>query len=435
MRKAASLAKQEGIVVNNDVRKQGIHLDRAVVIKEISMNTPKGMIKAVVKFAESSQADLLATRWLFLIRKDSVRMAKAASRDQFRVLLFTLPVGTTAHDFGNLLEEASGKTCVINQLLESGNRTHCAVVGFKSDEMLESAFCTCDRHGKLGYSVLECDAEIAFTLKPPKSFIKQITLDENCLQLAKLYVKKSVPISYPAAFGGKSWAQVISSASMSFGLFVDSELSLFSSSGLGSDGLPPSTFLLNSALNECLSSLEQFLGLLSDQVSCILKCLDGTKLVSLVSVSNGTPAVSVSQPLASVLSVVANSNSLSDIVLDSPDSLFNTPLLIATDGPVLGSSSSKVLTFKLGSLESKFVALEVLEVAKTIDYVFVLSNLINVILDCGVAGVKEFFDTDHRAVFVSVGLGGLLDVQLNSLHKQANRDCWKFNVNNADRVK
>ncbi|KAG9305703.1 hypothetical protein G9A89_022625, partial [Geosiphon pyriformis] len=48
------------------------------------------------------------------------------------------------------------------------------------------------------------------------------------------------------------------------------------------------------------------------------------------------------------------------MVLDSPDSLSNIPFPIATDDLVLGSSSSKVLTSKLGSLESKFVALEVL---------------------------------------------------------------------------
>ncbi|KAG9306403.1 hypothetical protein G9A89_018286 [Geosiphon pyriformis] len=49
------------------------------------------------------------------------------------------------------------------------------------------------------------------------------------------------------------------------------------------------------------------------------------------------------------------------MVLDSPDSLSNTLLPIATDSPALGSSSSKVLTSKLDSLKSKFVALEVLD--------------------------------------------------------------------------
>ncbi|KAG9287412.1 hypothetical protein G9A89_023784 [Geosiphon pyriformis] len=565
--KAVLLAREIRITINTNLKKQGICSDQAIVIKEILMDTSKkmiiaafsefGQVKTVIEFAESSQADLLAAKWSFLIRKNSVRMAKA-----FRTLLFTLPVGTIAHDLENVLEKADGKTCVINWSLKSGNRTHCAVVGFKFDKMLESAFCMvpifggvklswarlglvwCNRCGKLGHSVLECDAEIASTPKPSKLFIN----------------------------------------------------------GLSSGGLLLSTFTLNSALNKCLLSLEQSLELLSDQVSCILKCLNGAKLVPLVPVSNETPAISVFQSFASVLSVVANSNSLFNMVLDSPDGLSDTSFPIATDGLVLGSSSSKVLTSKLDSFESKFVVLEVLVnsilvslvwkvamcnikemnnsvkqndiirwhkeinnvilivtktklkdkicpwimgkfdsiwvftsgldsghlgsgiaiimnnflvwhvckvldisgqflslrllfknnlsvlvlglyveaslvvhfsqadnvnsliakvvnessfvilggdfnkdgsyksvsfkryfdlglvnslggssygkeatwnnsrgVAKTIDYVFVLSNLVNAILDHGVAGIEEFFNTDHRAVFVSVGLGGLLD--------------------------
>ncbi|KAG9284149.1 hypothetical protein G9A89_022923 [Geosiphon pyriformis] len=216
MEKATSLAKKEGITVNINLKKQGICSDWAIIIKKIPMDTPKRMIvaalsefgQAVVEFAKLSQVDLLAAKWSFLIGKDSVQVAKAVgncetwtSRDQFRALLFTLPVGTTAHDLGNLLEGAGEKMC--------------------SNEMLESAFCTvpilggvklswvrlglvwCDKCGKLGHLVLECDAEIASTPKPPKSFIKRVILDENCLQLAKLYAKKSVPIFRPTAFGSK----------------------------------------------------------------------------------------------------------------------------------------------------------------------------------------------------------------------------------------
>ncbi|KAG9297322.1 hypothetical protein G9A89_002011 [Geosiphon pyriformis] len=291
MEKTASLAREKGITINTNLKKQEIHSDWAVVIKEILMDTPKGMIiaalfkfgqvKAVVEFAKSNQADLLAAKWLFLIGKDSVHVAKAvrncetwASRDWFRALLFTLPVGTTVHDLGNFLEGAGRKMCVINRSLESGNRTHCAVVGFESDKILESAFHTVlilggvklswarlglvryDRYGKLGHSVLECNAEIAFTFKPSKLFIKWVTLDENHLQLAKLYMKKSVLISHPAAFGDKLWAQIISSVSMSSGPSIGSNSSLFFSGGLGSDSLLPFTFTLNSALNKCLLSLE-----------------------------------------------------------------------------------------------------------------------------------------------------------------------------------
>ncbi|KAG9296257.1 hypothetical protein G9A89_014849 [Geosiphon pyriformis] len=73
-------------------------------------------------------------------------------------------------------------------------------------------------------------------------------------------------------------------------------------------------------------------------------------------------------------------------------------------------------------------------VGKTIDYIFVGGNLSFAIAGHQVVSVSDFFDTDHKTVVVSVGLGGLLDVQLNSLHKQANKDCWKFKIRNADCV-
>ncbi|KAG9304324.1 hypothetical protein G9A89_019886 [Geosiphon pyriformis] len=68
------------------------------------------------------------------------------------------------------------------------------------------------------------------------------------------------------------------------------------------------------------------------------------------------------------------------------------------------------------------------DVRKTIDYVLVSSNLVNVIVHCGVSDANEYFEMDHWAVSVSLGLGGLLDMQLNSLHKQ-------FNFKGADDVK
>ncbi|KAG9304397.1 hypothetical protein G9A89_019959 [Geosiphon pyriformis] len=73
-------------------------------------------------------------------------------------------------------------------------------------------------------------------------------------------------------------------------------------------------------------------------------------------------------------------------------------------------------------------------VKKTIDYVFVFSSLVSAIIHRDVLEVGEHYNMDHQAVFVSIGLGGLLDMQLNSLRKQANKDHWKFNFKSADRI-
>ncbi|KAG9301049.1 hypothetical protein G9A89_015785 [Geosiphon pyriformis] len=56
-------------------------------------------------------------------------------------------------------------------------------------------------------------------------------------------------------------------------------------------------------------------------------------------------------------------------------------------------------------------------VTKTIDFLFVSPNLVNAILDCNILNVVEFFDTNHQAVSVSVGLGGLLDTHLCFIRK------------------
>ncbi|KAG9307382.1 hypothetical protein G9A89_017211 [Geosiphon pyriformis] len=218
MRKAASLAKKEEIIVNNNVRKQGLCSDWAVVIKEILMDMSKDMIIAAVsEFG--------------IIKSIKIQL-----------------VGTTVHDLGTLLDGAEGKTCVINRLLETGNQFCCAVVCFESDEILESAFHTepifgsvqllwarlklvqCGRCGHFGHSALKCNASDVSSPVPP-NLTKRSSFGASHLQLAKLYAKKNVLISHPAVFGGKSWAQVVS--------FVSPPGGSPSGSGLLSDGASP----------------------------------------------------------------------------------------------------------------------------------------------------------------------------------------------------
>ncbi|KAG9303919.1 hypothetical protein G9A89_005829 [Geosiphon pyriformis] len=74
-------------------------------------------------------------------------------------------------------------------------------------------------------------------------------------------------------------------------------------------------------------------------------------------------------------------------------------------------------------------------VKKTINYVFISLNLINVVVYHGISDVSKHFDTDYQAVSVSLGLDGLLDTYLISLHKQVNRNCWKFDIKNANKAK
>ncbi|KAG9302279.1 hypothetical protein G9A89_008770 [Geosiphon pyriformis] len=84
MEMAALLAREKGIDINSDLKRQEVHSDQTVVIKEISMDTPKEIIiaalakfgkiksikiqliglwqKAVMEFAEPSQTEHLAAK-------------------------------------------------------------------------------------------------------------------------------------------------------------------------------------------------------------------------------------------------------------------------------------------------------------------------------------------------------------------------------------
>ncbi|KAG9300107.1 hypothetical protein G9A89_000847 [Geosiphon pyriformis] len=366
---AASLAREKRIVVNTDLKKQGMHSDWAVVLKKILMDMPKDMIvatKAVVEFTKSSQTNQLASKWSFLIGKDLVRVARAvgdcdvwALRDCYRALLFTLPMGTTVHNLGTFLDKVGGKTCVINHSLETGNRFCCAVVCFESVDDLNSAFLggvqlswarfdlVCyGKCGHLGHLALECDASNVLSLEFP-SLSRKPASNTNRLQLARLYAKKNVPISHSAAFGGKSWAQVVSLAFSSSG----------SSSGfgfgsgvfsLGVSDLGGGLLLLandNSSLNAQLASLEHSLKLLHDQVSGIVYRLSSMNLVPLAPFSSSL----------GILDVPAATNF--DMILDDTSHDPVVALSLPHVGSDLGLSSSKVLTSKVDSLESKLVAL------------------------------------------------------------------------------
>ncbi|KAG9300739.1 hypothetical protein G9A89_023537 [Geosiphon pyriformis] len=87
-----------------------------------------------------------------------------------------------------------------------------------------------------------------------------------------------------------------------------------------------------------------------------------------------------------------------------------------------------LVNFLLGSSVAK-------SVKKTIDYMFVSSSLVSVIIHHDVLEVGKHYNMDHQAVSVSIGLSGLLDAQLNSLRKQANKDCWKFDFKGANGVR
>ncbi|KAG9284067.1 hypothetical protein G9A89_022841 [Geosiphon pyriformis] len=359
MKKAILLARKKEITINSDLKKQKIHSDWAIVIKEILMNMPKKMIIATV--SEFGNIKSIKIQLIGMWQKTMIIIPyweKLSACDYghkkseyLDTLLFTLPVRMTAHDLSTLLEKASEKTCVINCSLETGNQTHCIIIGFKSENELESAFYTEPIFGgmrffwarldlKFKHLALEYNAsDTLVSALSRKNFIKN-AFDVNCLQLVRLYVKKNVLIFYPATF-------IVFSASFSGGLLFESGSGsfFFGISGLGDSS--PFVLTNNFSLNACLASLERSLELLGDQVSGILHKLGSMKLVSLAPLPS-------SGHLVALINVNLDSNL--DIVLDN-SVVMPVPLSVV---PALGLSSLKILTTKVGCLEFKLVTLEAL---------------------------------------------------------------------------
>ncbi|KAG9284285.1 hypothetical protein G9A89_002095 [Geosiphon pyriformis] len=465
LNKVKVLVINNKIFFNNDLRKINSWSNQEVIIKKIPIDLPRSAvesvfakfdkIKALVEFESPKVASSVASKWSVLMRKDFV--------DQHRALLYTLPVGTTAYDLSGLLDLYSVFYC-----LSLACCAKCKQFGYISDACLSDGIS--EVHGK------------------------RVVTNQNWVHLAGIYKKKQAPIAHPVFFGDRTWAQVAGGFSFRVASLVSLGASLF---------LVVETFLFASALFSehdvfgHLASLECSLELLADQVSGILVKLGSIKLVSLATTSNASPPT--------VLVSVVSGLDL-DMVLNDASAVSNlSPLVISDISSIISPSSFKVLTTKVGGLESKIVALEVLVesvlekldclcsdislarhvckvsevpgqllsiklffknklsvsilglyagtsslvqfsqagevnslIAKTVNkssFVVLGGDFNENVIDHNVVDVNKHFNIDHWAVSVSVGLGSLLDTQLNSLYRQANRDCWKFDFKNADNSK
>ncbi|KAG9284465.1 hypothetical protein G9A89_014069 [Geosiphon pyriformis] len=370
MEKAMLLVKEKRIVVNTDLKRQEIHLDQAVVIKKIPMNMPKDMIIAALAEFDSVHVVIAVDDYETWV-----------SRDRFKALLFTLPVEISTHDLGTLLNGAGRKICVINCSMNSSNWVCCAVVGFKSEEDLKSAYCTelifgsvklswtrldlvrCEKCGHFGHSALECNTPTPLIFKSSKP-VKKVSLEGHHFRLVKLYTRKGVPISKPAVF-------VVLLAFPSSGSHFDSGFGP-SSSPFGSSSIKKSPPVVQDEflINDHLTLLECSLELLANQVSDIVHRLNSVELVLLVLIT---------QVVLLATSVFTLALPDTDMVLNVLQLFFLFFFSVLEDKVVdLGLSSSKVLTSKVGNLESKMMALKVF-----------IGSILGKVATCNVRGMSN----------------------------------------------
>ncbi|KAG9304351.1 hypothetical protein G9A89_019913 [Geosiphon pyriformis] len=529
--KAREMAIHEKIVVNSDLKKANIHLNQEVIIKKISVDLPKLAVKSVfskfgrvvfirmqliglwqktlIEFELSEVASLVVSKWSVLMEKDLVHMALAVSnkqmwvsRDQHWALLYTLLIGTTAHNLSGLLDSYVMYV-----------RDRCAVICFANEASKLAAFGSVLVFKRVSFGVCSVGGNSG-------SHGKRVVTDLDRVCLASIYKKKQAPVTCPVSFGDRTWASVVGA------LLVHSSYgdSLILGSNKVGKPLPSvvndlkehlinieSSFIslagqideLAKRLNSLMLAVSQpspgwkdivmGVGLgdaTGDETAAIVHSTASLEVVKLENMLEGLAALVMSLSVRlDGLALAVNSSLAKHVykVSEVPGQLLSIKLLFKNKLSVfilgLYAGASLVVQFsqtgEINSLiakavnESSFIILggdfnedgshkcasfkkwfdldlinslrgssfvksltwcNSCGISKTIDYVFISSNLVGVIMDCDVDGIEDYFDTDHKAVYVSVGLGGLLNVRLNLLHKQANRDYWKYDINNTNEI-
>ncbi|KAG9284995.1 hypothetical protein G9A89_009805 [Geosiphon pyriformis] len=146
LNKAREIVICKKILVNDDVRKANNHSDREVIIKEIPIDLPRSAVESVFsKFGKivSIKMQLIGLWQKALVEFELSEVANSVhvalvindkqtwiSRDQHQALLYTLPIGTTAHDLFNLLVSYGGKSCFISRNPSLYVHDRCAVICF-----------------------------------------------------------------------------------------------------------------------------------------------------------------------------------------------------------------------------------------------------------------------------------------------------------------
>ncbi|KAG9301986.1 hypothetical protein G9A89_021030 [Geosiphon pyriformis] len=408
-----SLEKAKKLAISEKILK--------IVVKEIPVDLFKLAVESV--FSKFGKIVLIKIKNLVHVTLAVSDKELWITKNYHQAFLYTLSVEITAYDLSDLLNSYSRKTCFIghNPSLYVCNR--CVIV------------CFTNKISKLA-AVGSVSVFKDVNLHWAGLFLACYAL---CKQFGHVFNVCSVVLS-----GGGSPPDV---ASFFLGF----------------------AFSVNSGLSNHVAVLEQFLELLSDQVSVLLKKLSFVELVFLTVFSSTLPLV-VSVFL--VLNMV-----LDNMLVLSTLSFFVSSDLVAD----FSSSNSKILTTKIGRLNlvwkiaicnaqnmnnptkqediiywHKNIGNLILIITETklkdsgylgsgiaiiMDsflacYVCKVSEVpVNTIVSCDVLDVNEHFDTNYQVVYVSVGLGGLLNMQLNSLHNQVNKDHWKFNFKYADKAK
>ncbi|KAG9307310.1 hypothetical protein G9A89_017138 [Geosiphon pyriformis] len=295
MMAAEKLANDHDVVVNTNLKHPvNNHTNWDIIIKEIPVNTSIKTVRAavlefgVVVSIKMQLADLLASKWSILIGKNAIWVARADvnkqtwdSRDEFKALFYTFPVGTNAYDLWNFIGSVGGKTCVIEHNSVNYTWAHCTTVCFESESDLNQALAntpvikgvslhwSClfaalySSYNSLGHTSRNCkSAGVSSSLKGKRAPLSA----QDRFRLVKIYERKSAPVSHPLAFDKKTWASVVGSILSGTFFEYDSQLGSIRN---GKPLLP----VVND-LEKCLVSIKSSLVSLMKQIGKLAKRLE-----------------------------------------------------------------------------------------------------------------------------------------------------------------
>ncbi|KAG9285845.1 hypothetical protein G9A89_013270 [Geosiphon pyriformis] len=139
------LTSGHGVIVNTNFKcPVNNHTNWAIVLKKIPVGTSVKAVRVAVSEFEKIKA--IRMQLSIFIRKNVVCMARTDidkqtwnAKDNYKVLLYTLPIRTTAHNLWDFIGSVSGKTCVIDCNPVNYTHVYCAIVCFNSELKLVKA--------------------------------------------------------------------------------------------------------------------------------------------------------------------------------------------------------------------------------------------------------------------------------------------------------
>ncbi|KAG9291581.1 hypothetical protein G9A89_022000 [Geosiphon pyriformis] len=186
------------------------------------------------------------------------RVEQTILEKEHRALLYTLPIGTNAHDIWDFIGSVGEKTCVINQHSVTYVWARCVVVCFDSATSINAV---------MGITSVLKDANLCGNVSPGGPTRKLLS-DDNKSRLASIYTRHSASISCPVSFGGVLWANIVGRFSF-LPLPVCNSLAASSSSS----EIKP-TPVVSMELNDRFATLEHSLASLAECIDKLAKKLD-----------------------------------------------------------------------------------------------------------------------------------------------------------------